>query len=84
MPMCRIALMENEDDGRPSHKPSHNSFKAQLQYSDGDMSVREIAEAIEALSFQRGQHALLVDFEVRRYLLSILREHLPRQREVVI
>jgi hypothetical protein len=69
--------MIEDDDGRPSHKPLHNSFAAQVQYLDQEMTPREIAEAIEALSFIRGQHALLVDVGVRQYLLNLLKNHLP-------
>ena len=81
MPQCRITPMENEVDGRPSHKPSHNVFTAQMQILDEAMTPREIAEAIEALDYQRGRHALLLDRGVRHYLLDLLKARLPRKRE---
>ena len=77
MPQCRITPMANEDsDDRPyttRSPPSSNIWTS--------MSAREIVQTLEDFAHQRGNHVLLLDQDVRVYLLALLREHLPRRRE---
>jgi hypothetical protein len=77
MPQCRITPMANNNsDDRPN-----NAFSAKLEYLDGSMSAREIVQTLEDFAHQRGNHVLLLDQDVRVYLLALLREHLPCRRE---
>jgi len=45
-----------------------------------DLTVRELVEVFGTLSRYSGERALLVDYGVRQYLLSLLRERLPKRK----
>jgi hypothetical protein len=49
---------------------------------DGSMTVADLAEAFDQVSFRRNatEHAFLMDLHVRKFIASCLREHLPRRR----
>jgi hypothetical protein len=46
------------------------------------MTLRDIVEVLEGLTCRREDHALVFDRGTRQFLIRLLREHLPRSREV--
>jgi len=63
--------------------PSNADAADKLHFLDESMCVADLVEILDQLSHRRDiqRHALMLDRGVNAFLLGMLRERLPRQRE---